>query len=332
MRTAPSRQESVSAADRPSTPTSCSEPPPRSSTAPSRSVDRVDRRQVAGARLLVAREDADREARTALRALEEVLRVRGLADRARRYGVDLAGGEAEAAQKWAKTSIAAEARAMPSSPSSPVSSSPAPIAHRLVDLVGPLPPAAEPVRARRVDAEDDEPERVRAEVDDREPRELGARRRVRPGRRGSRRRVSVTLDELDAVTVGIAHEADARAVLAHRVGRLLGVDSLLGEPAERRVEVRRGDRDVVVARAQLVAVDAEVVGQLESRPVAGQAHEDVDRLVADRQAADLLEAERLVEGDGAVDVADSVAGVDQLGCHAPTLPTAGRAVASTPWS
>ena len=33
----------------------------------------------------------------------------------------------------------------------------------------------------------------------------------------------------------------------------------------------------------------------------------------------LLEAERLVEGDGAVDVADPVAGVDQLG-HGRSVP------------
>ena len=77
-----------------------------------------------------------------------------------------------------------------------------------------------------------------------------------------------------------------------------------------------GHRDVVVAGAQLVRVDAEVVGQLQARAVAGEAHEDVDRLVADRHPADLLESEGLVEGDRPVDVADAVAGVDQLG-HGP---------------
>ena len=57
-----------------------------------------------------------------------------------------------------------------------------------------------------------------------------------------------------------------------------------------------------------------VVGQLEARVLAGQAHEDVDRLVADRHPAGLLEAELLVEGDRAVDVADPVAGVE-VGGH-----------------
>jgi hypothetical protein len=45
--------------------------------------------------------------------------------------------------------------------------------------------------------------------------------------------------------------------------------------------------------------------------VAGLVHEDVDRLVFDRDASDLLEAERFVEGDRAVDVGDAVAGVDE---------------------
>ena len=82
---------------------------------------------------------------------------------------------------------------------------------------------------------------------------------------------------------------------------------------ERRVEVVGGDRDVAVAGADLVGVDAEVVRQLQARhvAVAGLVHEHVDRLVFDRQAPDLLEAERLVEGDRAVDVGDAVAGVDQ---------------------
>jgi L-alanine-DL-glutamate epimerase-like enolase superfamily enzyme len=71
---------------------------------------------------------------------------------------------------------------------------------------------------------------------------------------------------------------------------------------------------MAVAGADLVGlVAADVVGQLEPRPVAGQAHEDVDRLLADRDPADLLEAEPLVEGDRAVEVSDPVAGVDQFG-------------------
>ena len=65
----------------------------------------------------------------------------------------------------------------------------------------------------------------------------------------------------------------------------------------------RGAIEMAVRRAEVVRVDAEVVSQLEPGlgAVVGQAHEHVDRLFADRRAAALLEAERLVERDGAVD-------------------------------
>src|SRR3954451_14152839 len=134
------------------------------------------------------------------------------------------------------------------------------------------------------------------------------------------------LDDLDAVAVRVAHEADPRAPLADAVGRLLRLDALVLEVLERRVEVRRGDRDVVVAGAELVGVDAVVVRELEAVLVAGQAHEDVDRLFADRQAPALLEAEALVEGDRAVDVADAIAGVDERGHRADHASSVSRMV------
>src|SRR4029453_14019192 len=71
-------------------------------------------------------------------------------------------------------------------------------------------------------------------------------------------------------------------------------------------------RDVVEPGAQLVVVDAVVIGQLEPVAVPGQAHEDVDRLFADRHPPPLFEAERLVERDGAVDLTDPVTGVNEL--------------------
>src|SRR3954469_16328514 len=120
------------------------------------------------------------------------------------------------------------------------------------------------------------------------------------------------LDELDPVAIRIAHEAQQRAALADAVGRLLGLDALAGEVGERLVHVGDGDRDVVVARAELVLGDAVVVRELQARAVAGQPHEDVDRLVADRLAAELLEAERLVERHRAVDVADPLTVVEEL--------------------
>ena len=62
-----------------------------------------------------------------------------------------------------------------------------------------------------------------------------------------------------------------------------------------------------VAGAELVALDAEVVGQLELRQVlAWHAEEVVHRLVADRKLAALLETESLVEGHLICDVLDVV--------------------------
>ena len=93
----------------------------------------------------------------------------------------------------------------------------------------------------------------------------------------------------------------------------------VAELLERRVHVVDGDRDVAVGGAELIRVDAEVVRQLEPLAVAGQAHEDVDRLLADRKPPALLEAERVVEGDRAIDVGDPVAGVDELHACSPPL-------------
>src|SRR5262249_33707845 len=116
------------------------------------------------------------------------------------------------------------------------------------------------------------------------------------------------LQDLDPVAVGIFDEREAVASLADRVGGALPVDPLLGKACERRVDVVGGDRDVAVAGADLVGVHAEVVGELQARrvTVARLIHEHVDRLVADWDAARLLEAQGLVEGDRAVDVGDSI--------------------------
>ena len=125
-------------------------------------------------------------------------------------------------------------------------------------------------------------------------------------------------DQLDPVAVRVADEADAVALgaAAGAVGGLLGLDAFGGEALEGAVEVVDGEGDVVVAGAEFVGVDAVVVGQLQARVLAGHAHEDVDRLVADRHPRHLLEAELGVEGDRAVDVADPVAGVEEAG-HRP---------------
>src|ERR1044072_9215024 len=122
----------------------------------------------------------------------------------------------------------------------------------------------------------------------------------------------VLLDQFDPVTVRVADEREQRAALAHAVRRLLRRDALLAEPRERPPDVVHGQRDVVVPRTELVLVHAVVVSQLEPVAVAGQAHEHVDRLFADRHPAALLESERLIEGDGAVDLTDPVTGMDEF--------------------
>src|SRR5215213_3560104 len=187
-----------------------------------------------------------------------------------------------ARQKCANSSIVSSARSIGSAASSPAASSPAPTRTgswiSSVRLHHSWPPCS--------------------------PHEKTTRRRSLTA--------SASFDQLDAVAVRIADEADPRAALAHAVGRLLGLDAVPAEPLEGAVEVVDGERDVVVARAQLVGVHAVVVGQLEPVTVAREPHEDVDRLVADRHPPPLLEAEGLVERDRAIDVADAVAGVEKL--------------------
>ena len=122
-------------------------------------------------------------------------------------------------------------------------------------------------------------------------RGLARRRSGRPTRAARPGGDLTHLDQLDAVPIRVADEADAGALGAATgpVGGLLRIDSLGGQSLEGAVEVLDADRDVVVAGAQLVGVDAVVVGQLEARVLAGHPHEDVDRLVADRHPADLSE-------------------------------------------
>src|SRR5882672_11538155 len=90
---------------------------------------------------------------------------------------------------------------------------------------------------------------------------------------------SSLLDYLDSVTVGISHEADAAAALAHGVGRLLGHDALLSERRERVVEGVRRNGDVAIARTQVVGLGAGVERQFQAIPVARHPHEDVGRAV-----------------------------------------------------
>ena len=91
------------------------------------------------------------------------------------------------------------------------------------------------------------------------------------------------------------------------------MDALLGQTRESTVEVAGCDGDMAVAGTDLIRVHADVVRQLQAWhvAVAGLVHEDVDGLLADRDAANNLEAKGFVEGDRAVDVGYAVAGVDE---------------------
>src|SRR4051794_212373 len=125
--------------------------------------------------------------------------------------------------------------------------------------------------------------------------------------------VLALLDQLDAVVVRVADEAEPVAAVAHGIGWSLGLDAEIGEALEGRVEVVDRERDVAVSGADLVRPLLVLVpGQLEPRAVAGEAHEDVDGLVANRHPGQLLEAELLVELDAAIDLEDAVTGVDEL--------------------
>src|SRR5690242_9942540 len=106
------------------------------------------------------------------------------------------------------------------------------------------------------------------------------------------------LDELDAVVVRVADEADLRAAGVRRVRRLLGRDAVLGEPRELGVHpALDGQGDVPVGVAVGVGLLAAVVErELELVVVAGDGQEDHGRGVpADPGAATLLEAQGAVE-------------------------------------
>src|SRR3954452_9608130 len=143
-----------------------------------------------------------------------------------------------ARQKCANSSIVSSARSIGSAPSSPAASSPAPTRTgswiSSVRLHQPWPPCSPHEKTTR-----------RNEFD---PRSMTARRRSLTG--------SASFDQLDAVAVRVPDEADPGATIADPVGRLLGLDAVAAEPLERPVEVVDRQRDVVVARAELVGLDA----------------------------------------------------------------------------
>src|SRR5579864_469293 len=140
-------------------------------------------------------------------------------------------------------------------------------------------------------------------------RQSTRRRRLRPAPRSRRRAdpapmapslLPAAVDQFDAVVVGIAHEGDERAALAHAIRLALGLDALLLQLRERRAKIVDRICDVAVAGADVVRPPVVVERQLELRVFARSAEEVVRRLLLavsdDVELAAELEAERLVEG------------------------------------
>ena len=162
MRTVPSRQDPDSRARRSATRTSCIEPPPEVQHAAVGERRRVDRREVAVAGLLLAAEHADRQPRALARPRQEVLGVVRVADRAGGNGVDRVGVQPARAAEVAEDVERRERTLHRSRSEASAGHQPLADAHGLIDLVGALPPAL-------AGHEDDQPEGVGSEVDDREP-------------------------------------------------------------------------------------------------------------------------------------------------------------------
>ncbi len=145
---------------------------------------RVDRRQIAVAGLGLAAEHPDRCPQALVGPAEEALGVLGIADRAGRDGVHRRAAQPARAAEL-REHVQRRQRPLDRLLAEPAAGHQAlPDANRLVDLIGP-PPAPVPR------LEDDQPERVRSEVDDSEPlvglhyrqriRLIGGLRRVPPG-------------------------------------------------------------------------------------------------------------------------------------------------------
>src|SRR5579875_3181807 len=67
------------------------------------------------------------------------------------------------------------------------------------------------------------------------------------------RRREVSVDQFDAIAIGIGHEADPELLPAARSKRwALGVNSHRGEPLQQGVEIVYRERDVVVAVTEVV--------------------------------------------------------------------------------
>src|SRR6266487_2275332 len=127
---------------------------------------------------------------------------------------------------------------------------------------------------------------------------------------------AAAVDQLDAVTVRIFDEANQRAALPDAVRLAFRLDPLALQLLQARREVVDPDRDVPVARAELVRAAVVVEGQLEHRLLVADAVEVVRRLelavTHDVEVARERETERLVERPALVRVRDPHHRVEKL--------------------
>src|SRR5579859_1451591 len=138
------------------------------------------------------------------------------------------------------------------------------------------------------------------------------------GRRTCRRRTtraSARLDELDLVAVGIFDERDHRAAALYRPGLARNSAAIRAHLVAGRAYVGYADRHVTERRAELVALDAVVVGELEHRGallvVVADEGERVFLLRAIGGAQELHAEHLRIEADRALQVADAKHGMQE---------------------
>src|SRR5262245_65050743 len=90
--------------------------------------------------------------------------------------------------------------------------------------------------------------------------------------------LAAAVDQLDAVLVRIAYEADARPAFANAIRLALGLDPLPLQLSKGVVEVIGSDRDVPVPRAHVVGAAVVVVRELEHVLAVAEREEVVRRL------------------------------------------------------
>src|SRR5437016_2853224 len=122
------------------------------------------------------------------------------------------------------------------------------------------------------------------------------------------------LDELDLVAVGVLGEGDHRGAAFHRAGLARDLAALALYPLAGFLDIGHFDRDVTEGRAEIVPLDAVVVGELEhGAALFAVVADESERvlLLGPVGRAQKLHAQHLgIEPDRAIQVADPQHGVE----------------------